>query len=52
MLKKQDYNSYQHNYVSKHIKSVCIPQIHVHAYKIKTTIEAVQWLAAIHNLAI
>ena len=51
MLKQQDYNSYQHM-LAKHIKSVCIPQIHVHAYKIKTTIEAVQWLAAIHNLAI
>jgi len=45
MLKQQDYNTYQHNYVSKTYQQC----VHVHSYKIQTTIEAVQQL---DNLAI
>ena len=38
--------------LAKHINSVSIPKNYVHSYKIQTSIEAVQWLAAMHNLAI
>ena len=52
MLKQQDYNTYQHNYVSKTYQQCVHTKNHVHSYKIQTNIEAVQQLAAIHNLTI